>query len=446
MKGAHQISRFIAIYTDSPAFRRSWWASTVSTLSTRTLGVTYPLLAFTLTASPSWIGWVMFASTVPGLLCYIPAGALVDRLGARTVLAWSETARALLIGCLFVAMASGVLELWHLVVVAVAEGVLCVISTVAETALIPTTVSTDRVGTALAMHETVVQGVVLVGRPLGGLLYGIGALVSFAANAVMFAVAAGMLFALPRDREPEREQEKSPVRLGAGMAELWRNRFLRSATIVTACTNLMVQCLIVVFLTTASREQLPPLLVGMILAFSGVGGIIGAFMAPVRHDISRRIGDWTGQGAMSRLFGWIGLLREGRSTMLVHVWACAAGVVLTIALQQSFLSFAGALLIIGLAGGLSNVTVRTALSQQPARVTAVLRLGSYSSVALGPVLGSLLIVRVEPSIVLVILAGGMLVLAGLFTAVPTFKRSLAPRGRASDNRLITGDALSRPLR
>ncbi|MFB4288091.1 MFS transporter [Nonomuraea sp. ATR24] len=410
---------------DSPGFKGVLWASGSSLLSTRTLNVTYPLLAVALTDSPAWIGWVMFASTVPGLLCYIPAGALVDRLGARRVLAWSETARAILIGCLCVAMASGVLGLWHLVVVALVEGVLCVISNVAETTLVPTTVSLDRVDTALSTHEAMTHATVLLGRPLGGLLHGIGVLVPFLANAAMFAVAAIMLHRLP-DRHHERTR-KSPAQLGAGLAELWRNRFLRSATLVTACTNLMVQCLIVVLLITASRERLPPLYVGAVLACPGLGGIVGAFMAPRRHAISQCIGAWTGEGRMSRLFARAGLLGDGRSTMLLLVWACAAGVLLTLVFRQSFLSFAGALVVVGLAGGLSNVTVRTALSREPARVTAASRLGSYGAVVLGPVLGSLLLMHVEPAVVLAILAGGMLTLAGLFTVVPTFRRSLSPR-------------------
>ncbi len=400
-------------------------------LSTRTLGVTYPLLAFTITGSSAYIGWVMFASTVPGLLCYIPAGALIDRLGPRRVLVWSETGRALLVAGLCVVMVSGSLQIAHLMAFALAEGVLSVLSSVAETALIPRTVEPDDVGLALSMHETTLQGVVLAGRPLGGLLYGMGPLVPFIANAGTFLFAGLVLRRLPKERAPDTTaRDKLLNQIRAGLSELWRHPFLRSATIITALTNLMVQCLIVVFLSAATADALHPVLVGTILAAAGVGGVIGAFISPVRQQILRRIERRSAQHELAAaLTQWMGLSRRRRSMMLVHVWACVAALGLTLAGRQSWLAFAAALLVIGLAGGLSNVTMRTVLSRVPAdknaRVVSASRLGTYSAVALGPLLATLLFTGVQPQISLFILFVFTTVLAVAVTAVPGIRNSLS---------------------
>ncbi|WP_155127025.1 hypothetical protein [[Actinomadura] parvosata] len=52
-----QTQRFKELLTDFPQFRWSWMGSAVSMLSSRTIGVTYPLLAYQLTQSAVWVGW-----------------------------------------------------------------------------------------------------------------------------------------------------------------------------------------------------------------------------------------------------------------------------------------------------------------------------------------------------------------------------------------------------
>ena len=45
-----------------------------------------PLFAEALKASPAEIGWIVMASTIPGVLVSYPAGVLADRLGSRRLL------------------------------------------------------------------------------------------------------------------------------------------------------------------------------------------------------------------------------------------------------------------------------------------------------------------------------------------------------------------------
>ncbi|AQZ62320.1 hypothetical protein BKM31_13365 [[Actinomadura] parvosata subsp. kistnae] len=251
--------------------------------------------------------------------------------------------------------------------------------------------------TAFALHEGSAQGMVLAGRPLAGLLFGIGPPFSFVANAALFFYAAFLLRRLPTDiATAGRPHGKLLVEVRTGLAELWKDRFLRSATLVTAFINLLVQGLIVVFLTQAIDERLPTVLVGTVLAMSGVGGIVGALMSPRRQRIWQRLKE-----AASRR-PWLATVnrRQDCSIMLVHLWSCTLALALPLLFATMPLSFALSLLAIGLTGGLSNVTMRTALSRVPAdrraRVAGVSRLGTYSAVVVGPLLTSLLIQRVEP--------------------------------------------------
>jgi MFS family permease len=56
-----------------------WSGQVVSTIGTRVTGVAYPLLVLAETRSPAKAGVVGFAQTLPYILFYLPAGALVDR-------------------------------------------------------------------------------------------------------------------------------------------------------------------------------------------------------------------------------------------------------------------------------------------------------------------------------------------------------------------------------
>ena len=45
-----------------------------------------PLFAASLNASPAEIGWIVIASTIPGILISFPVGALSDHLGKRCII------------------------------------------------------------------------------------------------------------------------------------------------------------------------------------------------------------------------------------------------------------------------------------------------------------------------------------------------------------------------
>ncbi|MFG1704821.1 MFS transporter [Nonomuraea sp. M3C6] len=406
------------------AFRRSWTASTLSMMGTRTLSVAYPMLAITLTGSPSWTGWVVCAATLPGLLCYLPAGTVVDRLGPRLVMTWCELAKGLLMAVTCGALLLGGLEIGHLLVIAFAEGCLAVFSSVAEIALIPAVARPAEVGTALAVHETTVHAVGLTGRSLGGVLYACGPAVVFLANAVAFLSAAGTMA-----RTPVRETPVRPVRLSlmdeirVGLREIWGNDFLRSATILTALINLVVQALTVVFVTHMTQTRESPALIGVILAAAGVGGVAGALISPQRQRIAGKVPAY-------RLAEWIGLTRRGRSMLLVHTWMCAAALLLALTTALAPSAFALALLMIGLAGGLSNVTIRTVISRVPAdklaRVAGVSRLVSYGGGALGPLLAGLLYASADVWVTAATLTVAMFSLALAATVVRPFRKGLSP--------------------
>jgi MFS family permease len=115
-------------------FQLLWSGQVVSDIGSRVAMVAFPLLVLAVTGSPAKAGLTMFAETIPMLLLMLPAGAVADRRNRKHVMLTADTARALAMGSLAVALALDALTYPHIVLVAVVEGVGFAFFSVAERA------------------------------------------------------------------------------------------------------------------------------------------------------------------------------------------------------------------------------------------------------------------------------------------------------------------------
>jgi len=182
-----------------PAFRRLLRASSVSMLGSHVTSIAYPLLVLRLTGSPFTAGCAVFAATAPSMFAYIPAGALVDRWSPRRAMLLSELGRGVAIGIVALTLAIGKPIVAILMAVAVIEGVLEVFSGLAEQRYVGSLVERDQISSALVRIEARTHIVLVAGRPLGGLLFGIGPIFPFLADFFSFIYSVIALFGI-KDR------------------------------------------------------------------------------------------------------------------------------------------------------------------------------------------------------------------------------------------------------
>jgi predicted MFS family arabinose efflux permease len=259
-----------------------WSGQVVSTIGTRVSSLAYPLLVLGLTHSPAKAGLVGFAQTLPFLLFYLPAGALVDRWNRKRVMLVADAGRAVALGSIALALALDRLTLAQIAVVAFVEGSLFVFFQLSEGAALPHVVPKEQLPTALAQNQAREQGAELVGQPLGGLLFGIGRLVPFVFDAVTYAVSfVTLLFVRPMFQE---ERPRSVTRLRAEVVEgivwLWQRPLLRAVVLLVGASNFAFAALTLVMIVRARQLGASPALIGAMFAFLGVGAIVGAVIAP----------------------------------------------------------------------------------------------------------------------------------------------------------------------
>lgn len=268
-----------------------WTGQAVSVLGSRISSIAFPLLVLALTNSPAKAGVVGFFGTLPYLLVQLPAGGLVDRLDRKKAMIASDIVRAAALASVPVVMWLGHITVAQLAVVAFVDGALSVVFSLSENAALPKVVPQEQLSAAIAQNEARERGAALVGQPLGGALYGIARTLPFIVDAISYAVSVLTLLLI---RTRFREEAPAPKdRLDREIAEgfrwLWNQRFLRAGALLIAGSNFVFQGVLLGVIVLARRRGASSAEVGVILAISGVVGVLGALLAPrMRRRIPTR--------------------------------------------------------------------------------------------------------------------------------------------------------------
>src|SRR5215218_9889034 len=103
-------------------FRLLWLGMFASNVGSWAQKVATAWLIYHITNSEAWLGIDAFASGVPTVLLLPWGGVLSDRLNRRNLLIWTNVASAGLAFALAALVFSGMLQVWHIVVVSALSG------------------------------------------------------------------------------------------------------------------------------------------------------------------------------------------------------------------------------------------------------------------------------------------------------------------------------------
>jgi MFS family permease len=278
-----------------PAFAMFWSATTIRAFGASVAGVAFQVLVVTvLDATPVQISIISALGVVPYLFLGLVIGALMDRWRRQRTLVVTTIGRAVVLAVIPVLIITGTLTFWSLAAVVLALGVLTLFADSAAQPLLPRLVprgSLVMANARLGQSDTVAG---TAGPALGGALLGLlGATVLFAIEAVITAIAA-VLQSRIRVDEPPAPPRKPGRHLGhdivEGMRYTYRHRTLRPLALSIHTWFLGSSIVSTVFAVFVLRElDVPAWGFGIALAAGGVGGFLGALVAP-------RIGAAVGAG------------------------------------------------------------------------------------------------------------------------------------------------------
>jgi MFS family permease len=240
-----------------------------------------PLFAQSLNATPAEIGWIVMASTIPGILISYPAGALSDHLGKRRVLLASLVVFATA-PFLYLVISNA----WQLMAVRFYHGFATAIFGTVASAAIAERYTADR-----AARLSAYSSVTIVGRSIAPFLG--GTLISLASfNAVYIACAASGVLALAaglllRDGAPPRATKLALPRFWASLRTVLRDRGIMLVSLVEAAQYLVFGAIEAFLALFASSLGIPAWQIGIIL---GVQLVSVVFTKPLMGKVSDHIG------------------------------------------------------------------------------------------------------------------------------------------------------------
>jgi MFS family permease len=240
-----------------------------------------PLFAHALHATPAEIGWIVMASTIPGVLISYPAGALSDHLGKRRLLLASL---AVFASAPFLYLL--VSNAWQLMAVRFYHGFATAIFGTVASAAIAERYSTDR-----AARLSTYSSATIVGRSiapfLGGSLISLasfGAVYVACAIAGVLALGAGLLL---KDHEPRPTGKLELPHFWASLATVLRDRGIMLVSLTEAAQYLVFGAIEAFLALYASSLGIPAWQIGIIL---GVQLVSIVFAKPLMGKVSDRVG------------------------------------------------------------------------------------------------------------------------------------------------------------
>lgn len=389
-------------------YRLYWTGLVISVIGWQLLYLAQAWLVYRLTDSPFFLGLVGLCASVPTISLTLFGGALADRMNRLRLVIITQSFWAALAFILASLTASGIIEIWHILLISAVNGTIVAFDNPARQALLPALIPLRDLMNAIALSSAAWQMARIMGPAIAGMLVGFfGEAPCFYLTSLGYLV---MVFALSQIR-------LGPAPLVAERPSLWRNliegldfvrktplfAILISLTLLDSVFGMAYTILLPVFARDILQVGAHGL--GFLMMASGLGAITGTLTIASLGDFRHR--------------GWLVIIASG----------CFGAFEVLFAFSQHFYLSLAAMAAMGLSNSLYMVTVNTVLqSEVPdelrGRVMSMYGL-VWSIMPLGGMVAGM-IATVASAPIAVALGGGAVACFALFVAVAMpFIRNLA---------------------
>jgi MFS family permease len=275
---------------------------TLSSLASQMQAVILGWQIYALTGSAFSLGLIGLAQFLPVLALIFVAGEVVDRGDRRAIAAICQALQAVAAAVLAVASFRGAASPAMIYAVVAASGAARAFEAPARQAMLPALVPAALFPQAAALSSSLFQTATILGPSAGGLLYGVGADVAYAACAVSYVAAAVMTWLVPALRRAVPIDKPSLATFFGGIT------FIRARPDILGAISLDLFAVLLggatALLPVYARDILHagPVGLGLLRAAPAVGALaVSAWLA--RRPMRRGLG--------ARMFGAVALFGVG---------------------------------------------------------------------------------------------------------------------------------------
>ena len=353
---------------------RLWFASTISNLGDGVTLAAMPLLAATLTRSPSKVALVTLFITLPWLLFALLGGALADRYDRRVLMGTADLFRMVAIGGVGVAVLADAESLVLLCAISFLLGSAECVFDNASQSILPMVVERDGLEKANGrLYSAEIVTNQFAGPPLGAALFATAAATPFLFDATSFGIAAVLVLTLRGVFRPQRTVTTTiRTDIAEGVRWLRDHTLLRTLALALGVMNLFGTAMFSILVLYALEVlKLSETGYGLLLTAGAVGGLIGSFLG---SWLSARL------GAGSTLL--IAAAVFGLAALVPALWANTIAVGISFAVSAAF----------GTIWNIITVSMRQTIVPEEllGRVNSAYRLLGWGTMPIGAAVGGVL--------------------------------------------------------
>ncbi len=272
-------------------FRLWFFGQLTSLVGTWMQSIAQNWLVYQLTGSARDLGLVNFVGAIPVVPLTLYAGAIADRFSKRRIVFLMQAAMMALAFVLAALCWTGVVQLWHVLLLAFLLGAAQAIDTPARQAFVVELVGKEDLANAIALNSGIFHGARVIGPAAAGLLVAfVGVSGAFFLNGVSFlAVLAGLFLmdaALIRKTHADGESARD---LWGGVRYIRENRVPRAIVLMISLSALLAM----------PYHVLVPILAkeilgggagtyGLLMSAAGVGAVLGSLYSASGRAVLRK--------------------------------------------------------------------------------------------------------------------------------------------------------------
>lgn len=392
-----------------PNYRKWFVGQVLSLMGTWMQSVAQGWLVYELTGSKFALGTISFIGTLPTVFLMLPGGVIADRLPKRKLLIATQASMMFCAFALALLAGTGVLQVWHIGVLAFMLGVANSFDAPARLAIVTELVD-DRedMRNAIALNAMMFNMARVIGPAIGGLVLAVaGAAWCFALNGASFlaVLIALLLMVLPNDvRRPS--SRNVLLDIGDGVRFIARHPIIRPIMILVGTASLFAFSYAVLLPAYASDVlRTDEAGYGVMNTAVGVGALVGSLVVA-------------------------SLSREGNRGLMLTVGSILFPLALMgLAFVRTLPMALALLFLVGLSFVSQNVQANTivqslAPDELRGRVTSVYSLMFFGTAPFGSLLAGAVAQTIGASRAIGLSAGISLLFAlGLFFFAPQVRRS-----------------------
>jgi MFS family permease len=280
-------------------FRLLWTATLLSATARWADMVVIGWLTLELTDSALMVG-IVTSAKMAGYLAAPFMGVVADRFDRRLLLVIAAAVNLAVSALMLLLFATGVLLLWHVIVLALASSFTWALDNPTRQAFVPDLVGKDDLTNAIALNAVAVEITVVVGPALGGILIPVlGMAGAYGLISAIYCLDVIVLLMLKDARRVAVRDHESPVRsLLDGLKYVRGHQTVLVLLVIAFLLNLLAAPYRYAFLPLFARYILDagPTGYGMLTAMAGVGALVAGLWVVSLGNFRRkgRLLVWTG--------------------------------------------------------------------------------------------------------------------------------------------------------